>query len=310
MRAGIGFPYECHSGGCGACKFDVLEGDIKTLWADAPGLSERERQRGKKLACQTLVNGDLRIKVRISDEHVPQVMPVRMRAVLQGVRQLTHDMSEFSFRTSCEANFLPGQYALVSIPALGLQRAYSMSNLKNQDGVWTFIVRKVPEGIGSTYLFEQLEIGSEVELDGPYGMAWMRPVLRDIVCIAGGSGLAPMLSIAKAAMPVLQKEGRRLHFYSGVRTTNDLAAASELKLIARESDCLRCIEVVSETSAGNGWSGPTGFVHEEVNRALGEKLADHEIYFAGPPPMAQALLELLMVQRRVPYTHIHFDRFF
>jgi toluene monooxygenase electron transfer component len=47
-----------------------------------------------------------------------------------------------------------------------------------------------------------------------------------------------------------------------------------------------------------------------VARALPAELASYEFYFAGPPPMTQALQELLMVGHKVPFEQIHFDRFF
>lgn len=310
LRAGVGFPYECHSGGCGACKFDLMEGDVLNLWADAPGLTARDRQRGRRLACQSIPKGDLRIKVRPSAEYVPFVNPKRVRATLAEVRQLTHDMAEFSFTSDVQADFLPGQYALLTLPELGLQRAYSMSNLKNPDGQWKFIIRKVPGGVVSQHLFESATVGTVVEIDGPYGLAWMRPLERDVICIAGGSGLAPMLSIAYAATPLLEQAGRNLHFYFGARTTRDLVAQRQLETLRALTSRLECIEVVSQSMDGDGWTGPTGFVHQEVKRTFGDSLTDREIYFAGPPPMAQALLDLLMIESGVPYAQIHFDRFF
>ena len=51
-------------------------------------------------------------------------------------------------------------------------------------------------------------------------------------------------------------------------------------------------------------------MHEALTRVLGERWAEHEFYFAGPPPMTQAIQELLMVKHLVPYQQIHFDRFF
>lgn len=310
LRAGVGFPYECHSGGCGACKYDLLEGEVETLWAEAPGLTARERQRGKKLACQSIPKSDVRIKVRPSDEYIPFVNPRRLQATFAGVKQLTHDMSEFSFKAEGVADFLPGQYALLSIPELGVQRAYSMSNLKNDAGDWSFIVRAVPGGLVSQHLFNRFEPGAKVELDGPYGMAWMRPLNRDLICVAGGSGLAPMLSIAQAAAPMLEQCGRRLHFYFGARTTKDLVAQRQLDALRVLSDRLECVEVVSQSVDGDGWGGATGYVHQKVKDTFGAELAAHEVYFAGPPPMAQALLDLLMVESGVPYSQIHFDRFF
>ncbi len=58
------------------------------------------------------------------------------------------------------------------------------------------------------------------------------------------------------------------------------------------------------------WKGETGFVHDVVAHGLPTGLPNYEFYFAGPPPMTQALQELLMVGHQVPFEQIHFDRFF
>jgi toluene monooxygenase electron transfer component len=47
LRAGLSFPYECNSGGCGSCKFELIAGDIDVLWPDAPGLTARDKRKGK-----------------------------------------------------------------------------------------------------------------------------------------------------------------------------------------------------------------------------------------------------------------------
>ena len=58
LRAGLGMPYECNTGGCGTCKFQLLEGETEDLWPDAPGVTARDREKGRKLACQNRPRGD------------------------------------------------------------------------------------------------------------------------------------------------------------------------------------------------------------------------------------------------------------
>jgi len=185
-----------------------------------------------------------------------------------------------------------------------------MSNLRNDDGLWQFIVRRVPNGACTGHLFDQVRVGESLVLDGPYGLASLRPLQRDVVCIAGGSGLAPMLSIARAAAPSLREEGRRLHFFYGARTQRDLAAAPLLGPLPGFGNGLSYEEAVSHPGDESVWSGQVGFIHEVVERKLGPTLTDCEIYFAGPPPMVQATLDMLMVRLGVPFEQIHYDRFF
>ena len=312
LRAGMGFPYECNSGGCGSCKFDVIEGQVDTLWPDAPGLTERDRKRNRHLACQSRAVGDVVIKVRLGDEYVPKVTPRRRVARFVESVDITHDLREFRFATSSPANFLPGQFASLMLPGVPSARAYSMSNLPNAAGQWHFQIRRVPNGQGTQYLFEHLRAGDAVELDGPYGLAWLREDSpRDIVCVAGGSGLAPMVSIARGACAAGMLAIRRLHFFYGARTQQDLCGEEFLRALPDFPAAIRWHGSVSSPQADQApWRGDTGFVHEAVMRHLGPDLANYEFYFAGPPPMTQALQEMLMVKCQVPYQQIHFDRFF
>lgn len=306
LRADVGLPHECSVGGCGACRFELVEGDMETLWAQAPGLTERDRKRGKRLACQSRPLTDCTIRVRCDDSYLPAVAPASWLARLESRRALTPDMSEFTFHIPSRAQFRAGQYALLYPSRTPGARAYSMSNLPNGEGLWQFIIRRVPGGAGSNALFDSLRVGDQIAMDGPYGHAWLRDDnARDIVCIAGGSGFAPMLSVARGALA--QADKRRVQFFYGARTQADLGAAAELDELAQER--LRTSIVLSSPDPSLPWQGATGFVHAEVERALAAPLDRHEFYFAGPPPMIEAVQEMLMQKHRVPYNQIHFDRF-
>lgn len=313
LREGVGFPYECNSGGCGGCKFDLVEGEVDNLWPDAPGLTERDRRKKLLLACQCKAKTDLRIKVRAAAEYIPVVQPQRRIAVLTGIADITHDIREFRFRAEEGAEFQPGQYAMLDIPGVGTPRAYSMSNLPNDDGEWHFQVRRVLHGKATEQLFHHLAPGAAVEIDGPYGMAWLREDSpRDIICVAGGSGLAPMLSVARGASRAGLLETRQLHFFYGGRTPRDICGESCLGELREFGSRIHFYPVVSlpEHYPEMKWSGETGFVHECVGRKFDGKLPDFEFYIAGPPPMTQSLQEMLMLGHRVPFEQIHFDRFF
>lgn len=309
LRAGVGLSYECSSGGCGACKFEVLDGQVDNLWLDAPGLSERDRRRGRLLACQCRALGPLSIKAATGAEYQPPIRPARRVARLAGVRDITHDLREFRFVADGSADFLPGQYALLDLPGVGASRAYSLSNIPNPDGEWHFQIRRVADGQGTAVLFEKLAAGDAIGLDGPYGVASLRvDAPRDIVCVAGGSGLAPMVSIARGAMAAGMLKDRRLYFFYGARTPRDVCGEDMLAALEAPGQ-ITYVPVVSAPE-GTDWKGETGFVHERLAARLPGALADFEFYFAGPPPMTQALQSLLMVNHGVPFGQIHFDRFF
>ncbi|HET7403686.1 MAG TPA: 2Fe-2S iron-sulfur cluster-binding protein [Usitatibacter sp.] len=312
LRAGLGFPYECNAGSCGTCKVDLLEGQIASLRPDAPGLGERDRAKGRVLACQARPLSDCSIKVRLRPENVPAHRPARFRATLAATRDLTHDMREFRFKAGAGSpGFLPGQYALFYLPGLEAPRTYSMANIDDGSGEWHFIVRRVAGGVGTVTLFDKVQVGSTIELDGPYGLAYLRTDSpRDLICIGGGSGLAPVLSIARGAIAEPKLAGRRIHVFYGARTTLDLCGDADLSTLPGYGERLTFEAVLSmPEQSPAAWTGPTGFVHDHVQKFIGERWGDFEYYFAGPPAMAEAVQRML-IDKRVPYPQVHFDSFY
>jgi toluene monooxygenase electron transfer component len=312
QRAGLGFPYECNVGSCGTCRFELVEGEVQVQWDAAPGLSENDRKRKRYLGCQTRPRGDCTIKLRLGERYAPPHPPQRFKAVLECSRPLTHDMSEFRFVLDAPRSFEPGQYALAYLPGVTGARAYSMSNMVADGNIWEFVVRRTPGGAGSRALFEDLAVGKHIVIDGPYGMAWLRrDAPRDILCLAGGSGLAPMLSIARGAMAEPQLAGRKLHFLYGGRTPADVCGQDVLQELPGWNERLHYHPAISPLPGGSseGWSGTVGYLHEVALERFGAQLPEFEIYFAGPPAMAMAVQRML-VDAKVPSGQVHFDQFY
>ncbi len=312
LREGLGFPYECNSGGCGSCQFTLLEGEVSEQWEAAPGLSPRAKTQGRHLACQSLIEGDCRIKVRCKPEFVPVIPPRLRKAKLVARKALTADMAEYTFECADAADFLPGQYALLRLPGVVGDRAYSMSNLTNADGLWSFIIKRTPQGHGTTVLAEALDIGDHVELDGPFGMSYLRTSApRDLVCVGGGSGLSPLKSIISAAVRESALADRHIYFFYGGRTPADICTDALIEDDPLWQGRVTVIPAISAPESDGGWAGERGFIHEVVVRWLAtqDSAKAYEYYFCGPPPMTDAVQRLLMLDCRVPAAQLHFDRF-
>ena len=311
IRAGLGFPYECTVGSCGNCRFDLLDGEVEELRADPPGLSERDRLRGRRLGCQSRPLGDCTIKVRLMPHYQSRFRPTRQQATLLATHDLTHDIREFRFRLDEPQRFLPGQYALLSLPGVSGGRAYSMCNTGEQGAEWHFQIKRVPGGEATTKLFEALSASDRIGIDGPYGMAYLREDSpRDIVCLAGGSGLSPMISITRAAAVSPALTGRRLDFVYGGRAARDICGMDMLEQLPGFGENLHYHPAISATSdPDDGWNGYRGFVHDVADELFGVRLPACEIYFAGPPLMGEAIQKMLF-SRGVPPAQIHFDQFF
>ena len=313
LRAGLGLPYECNSGGCGSCKIEVLSGEVDDLWEGAPGLSERDIKKGRQLSCQCVPTSNCEIKVRLNDAAKAIHTPTKAPATLYKINRLTDDMAEFCFKTEHPAEFEPGQFALLDFPGVVGSRGYSMCNLPNQAGEWHFIIKKMPGGSASTKLFEDYKEGDQIVIDGAYGLAYLKPeITRDIVCVGGGSGLSPEMSIVKAAAKDARFDDRNIYLFYGGRTPKDICTPALIEADADMKAKVKNYNAVSDVDAAQaeGWDGAVGFIHELVASTLGDKLPEHEFYFCGPPPMTDALTRLLVMEYKVPMEQIHYDRFY
>lgn len=311
LSAGIGIPYECNAGGCGSCKIELLSGEVEDLWPEAPGIRPKDKERRRRLACQSSPLSDCEIKVHPANEFVPPVKPRRFEAKYQSSVYVTPDIREFCFASSGPADFLPGQYAMLRLSGMRELRAYSMSNQPNHSGEWKFMIRNVPGGNISGKFFDSLTPGAAVELDGPYGIAHLRPEeqTRDIVCIAGGSGLAPMVSILNGATSHEGLAELDIWMFYGGRGPQDIPKFEDFVHL-HPNVCFHSAISVPALAEGTDYEGEVCMVHELLPRKLTKPPAAYEYYLAGPPPMIEAVVRLLIVDQKVPPAQIHYDRFF
>jgi len=307
LRAGLGFPYACNTGSCGTCRFQMLEGAVEHLREDPPAWNDRDRARGRWLGCQARPEKDCCIKVRLDPDAVPPHPPVPMRGRLTDVVQITHDISEFGFELDGPDDFLPGQYALIDLEKVHGTRAYSMCNLPGT-GEWRFQIKHVPGGAATEILFNKLRPDASVRIDGPYGHGYLREDRPgNLLLVAGGSGLSPMVSIARAAAASPALADREIKFFYGGRCPSDIGTEPMRAQLTTLGE--RVSHVVATSEPSMDWTGPSGFIHEVVREHMGERLSDFEAYFAGPPPMVQAM-QAMLHQAGVAPDRMHFDEFF
>jgi toluene monooxygenase electron transfer component len=188
-----------------------------------------------------------------------------------------------------------------------------MSNIadgKNPD--WEFQIRRKPGGAGSTALFDRLKAGDTVQIDGPYGHAFLREESpRDVTCVAGGSGISPMLSIVRGIAASPKMQNRTVHFFMGGRAPRDICGEKELRELPGFGKTIHFHPAISEPGLekSGDWSGSFGLIHEVVSKLHGDRMTEFEWYFAGPPPMVNAMADVLRISGVKPEQQ-HFDRYF
>ncbi|RNL57698.1 FAD-binding oxidoreductase [Zhongshania marina] len=305
LRNFIGIPYECNSGGCGACKVDLIYGEVKNTYPDSVSISDRDRRKNRVLACQSIPLGDVEIGVEFAEIEGGLYRPGKCTGVLMEKEYISTEVVEFSFSLKNDVKYMPGQYFMISIPGVG-ERAYSVSSPDSDDGVIKFIVKKMNFGKFSSYLFNDFNVNDNIILDGPYGHAYFLENERDIVCIAGGAGLSPIVSIVRRMEK--SRSDNNLYFFYGVNQIDEINS-DYISNLLKGIPASRCDFIPAITSRQEDWQGEVGYIHEVVSRCL-EDFSDKEFYFCGPPVMTSAVQKLLMIEKSVPYERMHFDRFF
>jgi toluene monooxygenase electron transfer component len=307
LRAGVGVPYECCSGICGTCRFEIVAGEVRSQWPDAPGLSPRDRRLHRQLACQSRPLTDCVIRLRLDERYIPAIKPQRMTGVLRSIEPVTRNIRRVTISTGCSAEYLPGQFVLFHLADVTSPRAYSMSNTPNDEGAWEFYIKQIPDGEFTRTLFSKTAAGAPLELEGPYGMAFLRQDSnRPVLCVAGGSGISPMLSIARALAH--DHSARPIHFYIGGRAPDDVSSLISIVEAACGAPTFHIGAAVSDEESTAEWNGKIGLIHALVERDLAARLKDFDIYLAGPPPMVQACLAMLS-RCEVAADRVHYDAY-
>ncbi|HXM83126.1 MAG TPA: 2Fe-2S iron-sulfur cluster-binding protein [Burkholderiales bacterium] len=304
LRAGVAFPFSCQAGNCGTCKCELVSGDILELEHSEHALAPEERAKGIILACRTQVWDDAVIR-RIDAEDLVMHPSRVMRCRVVQLEELTHDIR--GLRLAIEAggpfSFSAGQYAQLEF-APGLSRHYSMANTPDEPEL-VFHVRHMPGGRTSSYVAAQLNAGDEVKVSGPLGVAYLRERhAGPVLLIAGGSGLAPIQSIACTLLAQGCAEPVTLYF--GVRSERDLYHEALLRDLAARHSNFKYHVVLSEQKGDSGRR--YGLVHETV-AADWDGTDNLMAYLAGPPVMVEAVTALLAARGLAP-RQIHADAFY
>ena len=150
-----------------------------------------------------------------------------------------------------------------------------------------------------------LRVGDAVKLSGPLGSAYLRRKHEGpMLCVAGGTGLAPILSILRGALA--QGMANPIHLYFGVRSPRDVYGLAWLDQLQRDHPALTVQVVVG--AGGNPATQRCGLVTDAIERDLGE-LSGWRAYLCGSPPMVEAAT---MLVRRLGITadHVYADAFY
>jgi Na+-transporting NADH:ubiquinone oxidoreductase subunit F len=288
---------------CGLCKGRVITDVGPLLPTERPFMSKAELADGTRLLCQVKVKKDINIVIPEAYFLVKE-----FKSRVESITPLTHDTRLFRFRLidPTDITFKPGQFIQFRISGAGEERAYSIASSPNSRDMVELIVRLVPGGLCTSYMFNKLKAGDEIFLTGPYGEFFLREDTEDpIVCVAGGSGSAPIRSI----ISYLREKGstRKIYSFYGGRTPKDIYFTEEYAQLSREMPNFIHIPAVSDSADGDGWTGERGLITQVMERHLHD-LPQYEAYMCGPPVMIEFATKLLCKKGMCP-ERIYYDKF-
>ena len=288
---------------CGLCKGRVVTDIGPLLPTERPFMDKQEIADNTRLLCQVKVKKDTGIL--IPEEYF---LVREFLSEVESIELLTHDTRLFRFKLiePAEIEFKPGQFVQFRIPKAGEERAYSIASSPNKPGIVELIVRLVPGGLCTTYMFDKLKAGDSIYITGPYGEFYLREEAEDpIVCVAGGSGSAPVRSIITYLRE--KKSARKIISFYGGRTPGDIYFTDYYEEVVKDLNDFTHIPAISEPEDGDGWKGEKGLITEPMERHLGD-LSNYEAYMCGPPAMLH-FCTLLLKKHGIDENRIYFDEF-
>jgi len=287
LRNGINFPYSCKVGGCAECKCKLTKGKVKEFTDASYLLSAEEVQSGYILACQS-VPKTLDVEIEVDLSRAKQRLN-RGKVVKQ--EKLTHDITLLELEMDEAPVFKAGQYAKLSLESLpNITRAYSFASKPSSDNTRvSFFIRHVPSGAFSSAVQQEDLLNANIELQGPFGEFYLRESDKPMVMIAGGSGLAPIVSILEQAKE--QRCQRPVTVLLGARTQADIYGLKDIEKIAEDWPApFQFEQILSEETNDSSWQGMTGYIGDHlVNYAT----FNSQVYLCGPPLMIDDCMEKL-----------------
>lgn len=282
-RQRINIPLDCRDGACGTCKALCESGEFDSGTYLSDALSDDEAAEGYSLPCSMKPRSDLVLQIAATSA-IAKTEAATFSGKLAELERISPTTVQFGVEIPNRSDlvFLPGQYVNIAVPGADVTRSYSFSNGPNEDRL-TFLVKLNSGGAMSDYLTERAAVGDALTFTGPHGSFFLRETDRPVLLLAGGTGLAPILSMLRK---LRTENSRRIaHLIYGVSTDDDLVATTELDELASDLDGFtwdHCVSDSATTAVNQGYvmslMKPDHF-HD----------GDVALYLCGPPPMVESV---------------------
>ena len=291
LAAGAPVLNQCRSGSCGSCMARLVGGDARMRPGVASSLLPSEQAQGQRLLCLTEAVSDCAFEFAY-DSRAGAGGPAKASAFIDTIERIAPDAVRLKLELAEGdwIDFRPGQFVELTVPGTDARRRYSMASSPAALPVIELLVRLLPGGVMSDYLRDRARVDDVIALTGPYGGFFLRDKVKaPHIMIAGGTGLAPMMSMLDA---IRARPGARpnvlLSF--GCATPEGLFNLDELDLRSHWMPGLATRISVDSGAAGAAWriGNPVAAITADDARDPASVA-----YLCGPPGMVRAAREHL-----------------
>ena len=286
-NAGYALPNNCRAGACGECKVPVRSGEFDQGLVLDMALSPTEREQGLGLMCMAKPLSDVLEIEWGTDDAQPKLFPPRENVYFVVVDRIprTPAIMEMRLRPLGKPlRYWPGQYLIIGDSRSGAPpRSYSIANAPRPDGEISLLVTRVDDGATSRWLHDQVRVGDMIQGSGPYGTFIGDPsVETPVLCLASGSGLAPILALTDAALRRGYNQPVTLMF--SARTEADIFNRGLMAYWEARHRRFRFLPTLTRDRC-------EGLLQGRIPDILGEHfpdLSEHSVFVAGNPDFVDA----------------------
>jgi methane monooxygenase component C len=306
LRQNVLLVSDCREGMCGACRGFLEEGRYDSLLTHSQhALSDSDEEEGWVLACRLRPRSDLSLDFDYAADRVGQLDAARRPGRIVALDRLSSSVVRIVVRTLAVQEPLrweAGQHVRLLLPDGGLARAYSIANLASDGHELEFFIRLMPGGAFSEAIENMRSDGATVAVEGPFGAFTWQAAPREPVFVAGGTGLAPILSMLRKL--AVEDSHRRATLIFGVSTEDKLFGQAQIDAIVAACPGLNAHVTVAEPTGS--WTGQRGTAVDVLAQQLAQSTDPKgcDYYISGPAPMVEAA-QAVMERFDIPQGAIH-----
>lgn len=299
LIAGIGLPHNCRGGACGTCMSEVLEGSVDHGWVMSFAITDEEKAAGKCLICQSKPTSDTLVirtdgAMAPAEDAPPTPIEATCRVIASEALSPSIRRLVVALPAGVRFRFRAGMHVEIGTPGVARRRTYSMANAPDgeglpADGLLEFFITRHEGGQASGWLREAARIGRPLTIHGPYGgFHWPRDAKGQVLCLAGGSGLAPILSVLRAA---LGGHAGPVRLILSVQDQAEVFALDACHRLARQHENFSyqvTLSRAAEVDAASGWR--SGRIAAWLPQEMPD-LSSTWVLSAGPPGFVDSCVE-------------------